>query len=75
MDENIETFIVYGTFFSLGGKMSIYLAWEAQIVLLVVKKVTMPNKYSDFADDFFERVSHGALQTIKYQPVYHWLKT
>ena len=35
---------------SLGSKMSIYLARKAQLALLLIKKVTMPTKYSDFAD-------------------------
>lgn len=36
-------------------KKSIYLAKEAQIVLLLVKKVIVLKEYSDFADIFLRK--------------------
>ena len=35
--------------------ITIYLAKEAQIALLFVKKVTVPEEYSDFADVFSKK--------------------
>ena len=35
--------------------MLINLAQEAQIALLVIKKVQIPSKYSDFSDVFSEK--------------------
>ena len=52
MDENIKTFVMHVSFLSLGSKITIYLAWKAQIALLLAKKVTIPVKYSDYADIF-----------------------
>ena len=50
LDENIEAFVVYVSFLSLGSKMTIYPAWEAQITSLLAKKVIVSAKYSDFAN-------------------------
>ena len=55
LDENIEAFVVHVSSLSLGSKMTIYPAWEAQIAFLVTEKVTVPAKYSDFADVFFKK--------------------
>ena len=52
LNENIEVFVVYVSSLSLGSKMSIYPAWEAQITSLIAKEVTVRAKYSDFADLF-----------------------
>ena len=52
LDENIEAFMVH--FSCLRSRMTIYLAKKAQLALLLVKKVTIPAKYSDFADVFLE---------------------
>ena len=35
--------------------MTIHSAWEAQIALLLAKKVTVPAEYSDFADVFSKK--------------------
>ena len=35
--------------------MSIHPAWEAQIALLIAKKVTVPAEYSDFANIFLKK--------------------
>ena len=35
--------------------MSIHSAWKAQIALLITKEVTIPAKYSDFADIFLKK--------------------
>ena len=35
--------------------MSIYLARKTHLTLLLTKKVTVPNKYSDFVDVFSEK--------------------
>ena len=40
---------------SLGLKMTIHPARKAQLALLLAKKVTVPTKYSDFADVFSEK--------------------
>ena len=47
----------------LGAKMSIYLAWQAQITLLLTKKVGVHKKYSDFSDVFFKK---SAIVMLKY---------
>ena len=38
--------------------MTIYLAKEAQIVLLLAKKVILPAKYSDYANVFSEKLAN-----------------
>lgn len=43
------------TFFSLYLKILIHLTQEAQITLLVIKKITIPIKYLDFTDVFLEK--------------------
>ena len=43
------------SFLSLKSKMTIHLAQEAQIALLLAKKVTVLVKYSDFADIFWKK--------------------
>ena len=55
LDENIEVFVVYVSFLSLRSKMTIHPAWEAQIALLLTKKITVPAKYLDFADVFSKK--------------------
>ena len=52
LDKNIKAFVVHMSFLSLGSKMTIYPAWEAQIALLLAEKVIVPAKYLDFADVF-----------------------
>ena len=53
LDENVETLIVYIS--SLRSKMSLYLAREIQLALLLTKKVTVSIKYSDFANVFLQK--------------------
>ena len=53
LDENVKAFVVYIS--SLGSKISIYPAKEAQLTLLLTKKVPVPTKYSDFVDVFLEK--------------------
>ena len=50
LDENSETFIMHVASLDLG----IYPDREAQIVLLLIKKVKILDKYSDFIDVFSE---------------------
>ena len=38
--------------------MSIYLAREAKVALLLTKKVTVPNKYSDFLNIFSKKLAN-----------------
>ena len=40
---------------SFTSKITIYLARKAQIALLITKKVTVPAKYSDYADVFSKK--------------------
>lgn len=50
LDLTKEFFVGHVAYFR--GKMLIYPAWKAQIVLLVVKKVAIPAKYSDYTNVF-----------------------
>ena len=52
LDENIKAFVIHVSSLSPVSKITIYPAREAQIVLLLAGKVTVPAKYSDFADVF-----------------------
>ena len=54
LNENIKTFMVHMTSFSLS-TISIHPTREAQIVLLIVKEVKILAKYSDFSDVFLEK--------------------
>lgn len=51
LDKDIEAFLVYVNFPSLGS-MIIYSAQEAQTALLHLKKATISTKYVDFVDIF-----------------------
>ena len=53
LDENVKAFVVHVS--SLESKMTIHPAREAQLALLLAGKVTVPTKYSDFADVFLEK--------------------
>ena len=53
LDKNIEAFLVY--IFSLTSKIIIHLAQEAQIALLLGKKVTVPAEYTDFVNIFLKK--------------------
>ena len=52
MDENVKAFVVYMNSLSLGSKITIHLAWKAQLALLLAEKVIILAKYLDFADVF-----------------------
>ena len=53
-DNNIEVFVVHVTFLSFNF-MLIHPAQKARIVLLVIKKVQILFKYSDFLNVFLEK--------------------
>ena len=53
LDENVEAFVVHVS--SLGSKMTIHLAREAQLALLLAKEVIVPVEYSDLADVFSKK--------------------
>ena len=53
LDENIKAFVVHVS--SLRLRMTIHLARKAQLALLLIEKVTVLAKYSDFADVFLEK--------------------
>ena len=57
LDENIEAFVIYVNFLSLRSKMTIYPAWETQILLLLAKKVTVLAQYSNSADVFSKKLA------------------
>ena len=50
MDKNVEAFVVHVS--SLGSKMNIHPAREAQLASLLTKKVTVPIEYLDFDNVF-----------------------
>ena len=53
LDENVEAFVVHVS--SLGLRMTIHPAREAQLASLLTEEVTVPVEYSDFADVFSEK--------------------
>ena len=63
LDENIEAFAVYVN--SLESRIIIHLAREAQIALILAKKVTFPAKYSDFAIVFLEKSANILLEQTR----------
>ena len=54
LNENIKTFVVHVSFLSLRSKMTIHPARDAQIASLLAEEVTVPAKYSDFANVFLK---------------------
>ena len=64
LDENIEVFVVHVSFLSLGSKMTIHPAREAQIVSLLAKEVTVPTEYSDFTDVFSKKLAEVLSECI-----------
>ena len=64
LNENIKAFIIYVTSLSLNF-MPIYLAQEAQIALLLTKKVKFLTKYLDFLDIFLKKKTLVLLKIIK----------
>ena len=55
LDENIKAFVLHMSFLSLRSKMTIHLAREVQIALLLAKKETVLAEYADFANVFLEK--------------------
>ena len=55
LDKNVEVFVVHVAF--LISKMLIHLAQEAQIALLIAKKITVTAEYTDFADVFLKKLA------------------
>ena len=62
LDNNIGVFKVHVSFLSLRSKMIIHPAQEAQIASLLVKKIIVPAKYSDFADIFSKELAEVLLE-------------
>ena len=63
LKENIEAFVVHVS--SLKSRITIDQARKAQIALLLAKKVTIPTKYSDFADVFLEKSANVFLEQTR----------
>ena len=61
LDKNIEVFVTHVSF--LGLKLTIHLVRKAWIALLLAEKVTVPAKYSDFANVFLEESANIYLQS------------
>ena len=60
LDENVKAFVMHVSFLSLGLKMTIHPAREAQIASLLAEEVNVPVKYADFAN-VFSKKSAGIL--------------
>ena len=54
LNKYIETFVIYKTFLLI---IAIYPAKKVQIALLVIKKIRISIKYSDFSEVFFKKKS------------------
>ena len=55
LDKNVKAFVVHISFLSLRSKITIHLAWENQIALLLAKEITILVKYADFANIFLKK--------------------
>ena len=55
LDRNNEALVVHIA--SLTSKITIYLAWETQIVLLLAKRVTVLMEYADFVNVFLKELA------------------
>ena len=62
LDKNVKAFVVHVKAFNL---ISIYLAQEARIALLIVEQVEILAKYSDFADVFLEEKASDLSEVTK----------
>ena len=60
LDENVEAFMVHVS--SLKSKMTIHSARKAQLALLLAEEITVPTKYSDFADVFLGKLANVLLE-------------
>ena len=63
MDENIETFVIYVSSLSLE---LIHLDKVTLIASLVIEKLTIMDKYFDFADVFWEQKSSMLLKRTEF---------
>lgn len=64
LDKNIKVFIMHKTSLSLS-LMLIYLVKKVQIYLLIIEKVIIPKKYSDFFNVFLEKKTLVLLEITK----------
>ena len=55
LDENIKVFIVHIALFTL--KITIYQTLKAQIILFIVKNVTVLAEYAHFANVFLKKLA------------------
>lgn len=53
LNKNIKAFVIYITFLNLS-LILIHLARKTQIASLIIKKIIILNKYSDFANIFLK---------------------
>ena len=56
LNENVEAFVVHVS--PLESKITIHLAREAQLALLLGEEVTVPIEYLDFANVFLEKLAN-----------------
>ena len=63
LNGNIEAFVMHISF--LGSRLTIHPAREAQIALLLAKKVIISDEYSDFAVVFLEKLANLRLEQTK----------
>lgn len=54
MNPDEEVFVIHIASLSLGSRVAIHPAQEAQIALLDIEKGIVPPEYSDYADIFLE---------------------
>ena len=64
LNKNIKPFIIYRKFFNFN-LMPIHLAQEAQIALLIIKKVKILTKYLNFLDIFLKKKALVLFKTTK----------
>ena len=70
LNKNIKPFIMHITSFSLN-LMLIHLVSKAQITLLVIKKVQILFKYSDFSDVFLKKKSFDLTKGNQLKLILH----
>ena len=63
LDKKIKAFVIYVS--SLKLRITIHLARKTQITLLLAKKVTIPAKYTDFADVFSKKSANVFSKQIR----------
>lgn len=68
LNKNTKTFEMHIIFLkAIAVKILIYLDKKAQIASLLIEKVLIPNKYSDFANVFSEKKNFGAAKVNRLQ--------